>query len=129
MDALTLLYMVLGLWSMLAAGMALAWSVEQRTGNSGWVDVTWTLTMGAAGTLAVLFSSPGNARALVVIAMVLTWALRLAGHIAERTAKISDDPRKPLTLSIGSSGREGNDWPPTKAHGRPTDKINNRRLL
>lgn len=93
MDSLMLLGVVLGLWLMMAAGMALAWAVEQRSGNAGWVDVTWTLAMGATGILAVLLSFDGRLRPVVVIALILLWALRLAVHIAERTAKIADDPR------------------------------------
>jgi steroid 5-alpha reductase family enzyme len=29
--------------------MALAWMVQQRTGNSGGVDTTWTLSVGLTG--------------------------------------------------------------------------------
>jgi steroid 5-alpha reductase family enzyme len=29
--------------------MALAWVVQQRTGNSGWVDTIWTFSLGLVG--------------------------------------------------------------------------------
>ncbi|MET4389470.1 steroid 5-alpha reductase family enzyme [Bradyrhizobium sp. F1.4.3] len=33
----------------LAILMAFAWEVQQRTGNSGWVDTIWTFAVGLAG--------------------------------------------------------------------------------
>jgi steroid 5-alpha reductase family enzyme len=76
--------------------MAGAWVVQQRTGNSGWVDTIWTFSVGLVGAASALwplgFSAP-NARQWLVAALVGTWSLRLGLHIAARTAKISDDPR------------------------------------
>ena len=76
--------------------MAGAWVVQQRTGNSGWVDTIWTFSVGlvgAAGALWPTANSPPNARQWLVASLVAVWALRLGMHIAARTSGISDDPR------------------------------------
>jgi steroid 5-alpha reductase family enzyme len=87
---------------LIAAGlslvMSLAWAVEQRTGNSGWIDTAWTFGLGAVGIASALLplasSNDGNAqRRWLVAAAVFLWALRLGLHIAARTAGIADDPR------------------------------------
>jgi hypothetical protein len=44
--------------------MASAWVVQQRTGNSGWVDTIWTVSLG----------------------LVAIWSLRPGVHIAIRSA-------------------------------------------
>src|SRR5579863_2216169 len=76
--------------------MAGAWVVQQRTGNSGWVDTIWTFSVGlvgAAGALWPLSNGAPNARQWLVSVLVAIWSLRLGVHIAVRTAAISDDPR------------------------------------
>ncbi|MGQ0684807.1 DUF1295 domain-containing protein [Bradyrhizobium sp.] len=76
--------------------MASAFLVQQRTGNSGWVDTIWTFSLGLVGSLSALWQiagSPPNARQWLVAALVAIWSLRLGIHIAIRTAGISDDPR------------------------------------
>jgi steroid 5-alpha reductase family enzyme len=76
--------------------MALAWVVQQRTGNSGWVDTIWTFSVGLVGAGSALWPIAGsapNARQWLVAALVATWSLRLGAHIAIRTSAISDDPR------------------------------------
>jgi steroid 5-alpha reductase family enzyme len=76
--------------------MAIAWMVQQRTGNSGWVDTIWTFSVGAVGAGSALWPSAGaapNPRQWLVAALVAVWSLRLGMHIAVRTAVISDDPR------------------------------------
>jgi steroid 5-alpha reductase family enzyme len=76
--------------------MAIAWMVQQRTGNSGWVDTIWTFSVGLAGAGSALWPVGGsapNARQWLVAALVAIWSLRLGTHIAMRTAGISDDPR------------------------------------
>jgi steroid 5-alpha reductase family enzyme len=80
----------------LSALMAGAWAVQQRTGNSGWVDTIWTFSLGLAGAGSALWPVGGaapNARQWLVAALVAIWSLRLGSHIAARTAGISDDPR------------------------------------
>ena len=80
----------------LAILMAMAWPVQQRTGNSGWVDTIWTFAVGLTGTGSALWPVGGsapNARQWLVAALVAIWSLRLGLHIAQRTAGIGDDPR------------------------------------
>ena len=76
--------------------MAGAWVVQQRTGNSGWVDTIWTFSLGLVGAAGALWPIAGtapNARQWLVAALVAIWSLRLGIHIAIRTAGIMDDPR------------------------------------
>jgi steroid 5-alpha reductase family enzyme len=76
--------------------MAFAFLVQQRTGNSGWVDTIWTFAVGlvgAAGALWPVAGSSPNARQWLVAALVAIWSLRLGIHIALRTTAITDDPR------------------------------------
>jgi steroid 5-alpha reductase family enzyme len=76
--------------------MAFAWVVQQRTGNSGWVDTIWTFAVGLVGAGSALWPAGGeapNARQWLVAALVAIWSLRLGSHIAIRTAAIIDDPR------------------------------------
>jgi steroid 5-alpha reductase family enzyme len=80
----------------LSALMAVAWMVQQRTGNSGWVDTIWTFSVGLVGAGSALWPVDGaapNARQGLVAGLVAVWALRLGPHIALRTASITDDPR------------------------------------
>ena len=76
--------------------MAGAWLVQQRTGNSGWVDTIWTFSVGLVGAGSALWPVGGvapGARQWLVAALVAIWSLRLGAHIAVRTAGIADDPR------------------------------------
>lgn len=75
--------------------MTLAWAVQQRTGNSGWVDTMWTFGLGAIGIAAALWPDPAtaNGRQWLVAVMIAAWALRLGGHIAHRSSGIQNDPR------------------------------------
>jgi steroid 5-alpha reductase family enzyme len=76
--------------------MAGAWVVQQRTGNSGWVDTIWTFSVGLVGAGSALWPIGGaaaNARQWLVAVLVAIWSLRLGVHIAIRSAGISDDPR------------------------------------
>lgn len=76
--------------------MAGAWVVQQRTGNSGWVDTIWTFSLGLVGVVAALWPMAGQAitlRQWLIAGLVALWSLRLGSHIAARSAKITDDPR------------------------------------
>jgi steroid 5-alpha reductase family enzyme len=76
--------------------MALAWMVQQRTGNSGWVDTIWTFSIALTGAGSALWPAAGaapNARQWLVASLVTVWSLRLGSHIAARTAGSTDDPR------------------------------------
>ena len=76
--------------------MAFAWVVQQRSGNSGWVDTIWTFSLGLVGVGSALWpvaGAPPNNRQWLLAGLVAVWSLRLGVHIAIRTAGISDDPR------------------------------------
>jgi steroid 5-alpha reductase family enzyme len=76
--------------------MAGAWMVQQRTGNSGWVDTIWTFAVGLVGAGSALWpvgDAAPNGRQWLVVALVAIWSVRLGLHIAVRTAGITDDPR------------------------------------
>src|ERR1700742_2322186 len=76
--------------------MAGAWAVQQRTGNSGWVDTIWTFSLGLTGAARALWPIVGgapNSRHWLVATLVAVWSIRLGSHIAVRTAGITDDPR------------------------------------
>ena len=94
--------MVLHVWAIAAIALSLsvlmagAWIVQQRTGNSGWVDTIWTFALGLVGAASALWpfaDAAPNARQWLVAALVAVWSLRLGLHIAARTAGITDDPR------------------------------------
>lgn len=87
---------LLGIAVALSILMMLAWVVQQRTGNSGWVDTIWTFSLGLVGAGSALWPAAAtgpNPRQWLVAALVALWSLRLGSHIAARTAKITDDPR------------------------------------
>ena len=76
--------------------MAAAWYLQQRTGNSGWVDVTWSLGVGGIAAIAAVwplgYDWP-HWRQLIVAVLAASWCLRLGVHIAGRTRSSTDDPR------------------------------------
>ncbi len=87
---------LLAMAAVFAVLMALAWVVQQRTGNSGWVDTIWTFSLGLIGVGGALWPLRGgapNARQWLVAVLVALWSLRLGGHIAVRSKEITDDPR------------------------------------
>src|ERR1700749_4683338 len=88
------------LWALLAIAlslcvlMALAWVVQQRTGNSGWVDTIWTFAVGLVGAGSALWPIAGaapNARQWLVAGLVAVWSLRRWLHNAGGAAGGYDD--------------------------------------
>ena len=81
----------------LSLAMSLAWAIEQRTKNSGWIDTVWTFGLGSIGVASALIPLPTqastSARQWLVAAVMLIWSLRLGAHIAQRSGERSDDPR------------------------------------
>ncbi|WP_244909555.1 DUF1295 domain-containing protein [Nitrospirillum viridazoti] len=76
--------------------MALAWAIQRRTRQSGWVDTCWSLAVGAGGLAAALVpvnGAPPTARQILVATLVGLWSARLAAHIGVRTRGGGDDPR------------------------------------
>ena len=87
---------IVGLTVAFALLMAGAWLLQQRSGNSAWVDTIWTFSLGGLGILSALWPIDGdapNARQWLVAALVAIWSVRLGSHIAFRNSKIKDDPR------------------------------------
>ena len=72
--------------------MALAWWLQRRLANAGWVDMVWTFSLGLAGVVAALASGSGP-RAWLVAALLAAWALRLGGYIVARTRGTPEDAR------------------------------------
>src|SRR6201996_9280097 len=96
MSAISYLEALLGLAVSLSILMAGAWVVQQRTGNSGWVDTIWTFSVGLVGAAGALWPMQGgalNARQWLIAGLAAAWSLRLGTHIAVRTSGITDDPR------------------------------------
>lgn len=79
----------------MSAVMATAWVVQQRTGNSGWVDTSWSFGVGLCGVVAALVMTPDGlqARQILIAGFAGLWALRLGFHIASRTVHVANDPR------------------------------------
>jgi steroid 5-alpha reductase family enzyme len=76
--------------------MAAAWGAQQATGNSGWVDTTWSLGVGTVGAGAAAWPLAADSphwRQISVALLALIWCVRLGTHIARRTAAKTDDPR------------------------------------
>lgn len=94
MTAMSFLFALLAIAIALCVIMAGAWSVQQRTGNSGWVDTIWTFGLGAVGAIGALAPFEAIAsRQILAAVMIALWAGRLGLHIAQRSRGITDDPR------------------------------------
>jgi steroid 5-alpha reductase family enzyme len=60
---MTVLYLeaLAGIALALSILMAMAWAVQQRTGNSGWVDTIWSFAVGLVGAGSALWPVEGAA--------------------------------------------------------------------
>lgn len=78
----------------LVAVMSLAWAVQRRTRQGGWVDAFWSFGVGLAGVWAALApGGPTAARGWLAAGMIAAWSLRLARHLARRAASGPNDAR------------------------------------
>jgi len=80
----------------LAVAMTIAWLIQRRTNNAGWVDVVWSFALGAAGVVYSLYplqSGPWTIRQCLIALLVASWSLRLGLHIADRTRHGAEDAR------------------------------------
>ena len=97
MTAIQLVLVVIALACALSFVMSLAWMIEQRTGNSGWIDTVWAFGVGAVGIAGALVQLPvataSPQRQWLVAGVMLVWSLRLGSHIAHRSSGRPDDPR------------------------------------
>jgi steroid 5-alpha reductase family enzyme len=76
----------------LCAVMTLAWLVQRRLRNAGWVDAFWTFGLGISGAGVALMAGTGQRR-FVVAALIGVWALRLGWHIVARSRGAPEDSR------------------------------------
>jgi steroid 5-alpha reductase family enzyme len=81
--------------AVMVAVMAVAWWVQRRVGNSGWIDVFWTFGTGAACVAIALFpfADANPARQVLVAGLAGLWSLRLGIYMAGRVAASSEDLR------------------------------------
>ena len=79
-----------------AATLSVAWLIVRRTGDGGWTDVVWALSVGLIGAGAAVWPTAEAvpARQGLVALLIAVWALRLGGYLALRTARApAPDPR------------------------------------
>lgn len=94
-----------GAAALLSIAMTAAWAVQRRTGQSGWIDAIWSLSVGATGAIALSLHDEWTLRRAMVLALVCLWSLRLGLHIAARTKGAGDDPRyAALMAEWGAAG-------------------------
>jgi steroid 5-alpha reductase family enzyme len=95
MNLLTILIAILAQMVALSLIMTVAWAIQQRTHNSGFVDATWTFGLGLVGIVSALVPLGGETttRQIVVAIVMLAWSLRLGLHIVRRSLARDDDPR------------------------------------
>jgi steroid 5-alpha reductase family enzyme len=98
----------------LSSIMASAWYVQQKSGNSGWVDVTWSFGVGGVAVIAAAWPlGPDwpHWRQTVVAVLAAFWCLRLGLHIAKRNRTTRDDPRyRNLVIQWGSDAPRRMFW-------------------
>jgi steroid 5-alpha reductase family enzyme len=94
--------------------MASAWYVQQKSGNSSWVDVTWSLGVGGVAVTAAawpLGQTWPHWRQMVLVVLAASWCLRLGLHIAKRNRAAADDPRyRNLIYQWGSDSARRMFW-------------------
>lgn len=96
MSLLQLTIAALSIGAALSLIMMSAWLIQQKTGNAGWVDVTWSFGVGGVGFIAAMWPLGHDwpdLRQLLVAVLAASWCLRLGLHIARRTRAATDDPR------------------------------------
>jgi steroid 5-alpha reductase family enzyme len=70
-----------------------AWLVSTARRNVGLVDIFWSLFILLGVVVVALAGPPPGTRALLVLALVAAWALRLAGYLALRNWHAPEDHR------------------------------------
>ena len=75
-------------------GMALlTWAIATARRNVGLVDIFWSIFFLGAAAVYAAASSPLEGRALLVLALVAAWSLRLAIYLAARNWNAPEDHR------------------------------------
>lgn len=92
----------------LSAVMAVAWCLQARTGNAGWIDVLWTFGVGVTAiSVALLPLSDAlwlHARQTGVVALAAVWVLRLGIGKLARACGAGDDPRYRQLINSWGAG-------------------------
>jgi len=75
--------------------MVLAWIFSKNRNNASWVDVAWSYGFLPVTMLATALASTPAPRALLLIAVVACWSLRLGTYLAVRVRshEPAEDPR------------------------------------
>ena len=81
-----------GLPAMLALAIP-AWAIATLRHNAGLVDIFWSLFFVAGTVVYAALAGERSPLALLVIAIVAAWSLRLAGHLAIRNWNAPEDRR------------------------------------
>jgi steroid 5-alpha reductase family enzyme len=81
-------------WGAAALLMFIMWMLQYRTNNAGIVDVTWAFFTPAIGVWLILADGMENqVRQYLVIALALTWGIRLGLYLHKRVSNESEDGR------------------------------------
>jgi steroid 5-alpha reductase family enzyme len=91
---------------MLATGF-LAWVVCTLRRNAGLVDIFWSIFLLVAAMCFLRGSTEPTSRALLVLALVGIWAVRLAAHLAVRNWNAPEDHRY---QAIRARNQPGFEW-------------------
>ena len=74
--------------------MVIAFGLFQKTKMIGVIDIFWSLSFFIQTIVAIIVLKPSMERAVIILAMVGIWSLRLTVHLAARFIKSKkDDPR------------------------------------
>lgn len=78
--------------ALLLLGLA-AWCVATLRRNAGLVDVCWSLFFLLAAVVYLADTAPVSARAMLLVALVSVWSLRLAAYLTRRNWSAPEDRR------------------------------------
>jgi steroid 5-alpha reductase family enzyme len=91
---MSILTLILLGWLAAACLMGLLWLVQLWTGDAGSVDVAWAAGVGLLSAAFAWLSPAGlSERKWLVLAVVLVWAIRLAGYVLMRVLTMPEDGR------------------------------------
>jgi steroid 5-alpha reductase family enzyme len=87
--------LVLSAWAAVVAFtlFLIAWLVQQKTQNAGYVDVAWTYNLGLIALLYAWLGPATGLRHWVIAGMVVLWSLRLGTHVLLRVAGKPEEGR------------------------------------
>jgi len=68
------------------AVMVVLWAWQRRSGRADWVDLAWSVLIGALALLYAVFGDGALDKRLLAVVVAGTWSFRLARHLAVRLA-------------------------------------------